>query len=70
MSSIESNNWKVKNNGPIAQEKDQVRGQIKERGKSILEPTSFYGNHYIECYIVKNGICMARKTVNIPIGKK
>lgn len=62
--------WKVKNNGPIAEARNQVRGQIIKRGNTITEPTNFYGNHYIECYIVKNGICIARKKIDIPIGRK
>ena len=62
--------WKVKNNGPEAERRDMIRGQIEERGKSIIEPASFYGNHYIECYIVKNGFCVARKKIEIPIGRR
>ena len=60
--------WKVKNVGPVSERRNQIRGQIKERGKAIEEPTSFYGNHYIECYIVKNEICVAITRIDIPIG--
>ena len=42
--------WKVKNTGPEAERRNQVRGQIANRGTSIVEHTNFYGNHYIECY--------------------
>ena len=59
--------WKVKNVGPEAERRNQVRGQIHEKGNTIIEHSDFYGNHYIECYIVKNGICVARSRVNIPI---
>lgn len=62
--------WKVKNVGPEAERRNKIRGQIEERGTAIEEPTSFYGNHYIECYIVKNDVCVAKKRINIPIGRK
>ena len=62
--------WKVKNVGPEAERRDMLRGQIQERGKAISEPTSFYGNHYIECYIVKNNVCVARTRVDVPIGRR
>ena len=62
--------WKVKNVGPEAERRDMIRGRIKERGNAIEEPTSFFGNHYIECYIVKDGICVARSKVQVPIGRR
>ncbi|MCC8050469.1 MAG: nucleotidyltransferase [Clostridiales bacterium] len=61
--------WKVKNVGPEAERRNQVRGQIEDRGTSITEHTNFYGNHYIECYIIKNGVCVAKNRVKIPIGR-
>lgn len=62
--------WKVKNTGPEAERRNQVRGQILNKGTSIVEHTNFYGNHYIECYIVKSGTCVAKKRINIPIGRR
>lgn len=62
--------WKVKNVGPEAERKNQLRGQIAERGTDIIERSNFYGNHYIECYIVKDGFCVARTRVNVPIGRR
>lgn len=62
--------WKVKNVGPEAERKNQVRGKIENRGKHITEHTNFYGNHYIECYIVKNNVCVARSRVEVPIGRR
>lgn len=61
--------WKVKNVGPEAERRNQLRGQIVEKGKSIIEHSSFFGNHYIECFIIKNGICVAKTRVDIPIGR-
>lgn len=62
--------WKVKNVGPEAERQNLIRGEIKERGRTIVEHTSFFGNHYIECYIVKDGLCVARKRIEIPIARR
>ncbi|WP_034442372.1 nucleotide-binding domain-containing protein [Butyrivibrio sp. AE2032] len=62
--------WKVKNVGVEAERKNCLRGRIEERGKSIKEPTSFYGYHYIECYIIKDKVCVARTRVGIPIDRR
>ena len=62
--------WKVKNVGPEAERQDCLRGQILDRGESITEPTSFYGYHYIECYIVKENMCVARTRIDVPIGRR
>lgn len=62
--------WKVKNVGPEAERRNQIRGQIVSKGNSIVEHSNFYGNHYIECYIIKNGVCVARKRVDVPIGRR
>ncbi|WP_276967314.1 cyclic GMP-AMP synthase DncV-like nucleotidyltransferase [Chryseobacterium sp.] len=51
--------WKVLNRGDEALRNDCIRGQIKMGYSSHTEPTSFRGNHYVECYIVKEGICVA-----------
>ena len=59
--------WKVKNVGPEAERRNQLRGQILNRGKTISEPASFFGNHYIECYIIKNDVCVAERKVSVPI---
>lgn len=61
--------WKVKNVGPEAERRNEIRGQIVERGRAIVEHTSFFGNHYIECYIIKDGICVAKNRIEIPIGR-
>lgn len=61
--------WKVKNVGHEAKKRDQIRGQILKRGEYIEENTLFFGNHYIECYIVKNNECVAIDRIEIPIGR-
>lgn len=61
--------WKVRNVGVEAEKRNMLRGQIYEKGKTIVEHSNFFGKHYIECYIIKNGVCVARDKVDIPIGK-
>ena len=61
--------WKVRNVGVEAEKRDMLRGQIYEKGKTIVEHSNFFGKHYIECYIIKDGVCVARDKVDIPIGK-
>ena len=62
--------WKVRNVGNLAKKKNMIRGQIVKRGPCIIEPCSFYGDHYIECYLIKNERCVAIGHVDIPIGDK
>lgn len=60
--------WKVKNRGPLALEKDCIRGEIERTDKlTRFEPTSFRGDHYVECYIIKNAECVARARIEVPI---
>ncbi len=53
--------WKVRNFGDEAVRADCIRGQIvaDEGLERKDEPTRYRGNHYVECYIVKNGVCVA-----------
>lgn len=59
--------WKVRNVGRVAQQRNMIRGQIKERGKTIKEHSDFYGAHYIECYLIRENKCIAVGRVNVPI---
>lgn len=60
--------WKVKNEGEIAIEKDYVRGQIvKTNNSRKIETSDFKGAHYVECYIIQNGICVAKDHLEVPI---
>jgi Adenylyl/Guanylyl and SMODS C-terminal sensor domain len=53
--------WKVRNTGEEAIHADCIRGQIVKDTGSLRrdEPTKYRGKHYVECYIVKNGVCIA-----------
>jgi Second Messenger Oligonucleotide or Dinucleotide Synthetase domain/Adenylyl/Guanylyl and SMODS C-terminal sensor domain len=52
--------WKVKNTGREATGARQLRGQVERGSNSRYEHTSYAGAHYVEVYIVKNGVCVAR----------
>lgn len=60
--------WKVRNIGDEAERRNDIRGQIQDRGNSIVENTRFKGHHYIECYLIRNNICVAIGHVDVPIG--
>lgn len=60
--------WKVRNIGAEAERRDDIRGQIKERNFQISENTVFAGPHYIECYLIKNNVCVAIGHMSVPIG--
>ena len=63
--------WKVKNVGPQAIARNEIRGQIlKTNEKKHYEKTKFYGPHFVECYLIKQGVCVARAKINVPIGNK
>ena len=48
--------WKVKNDNAS----DQPRGEITMyRTKNIPERTQYRGRHYVECYAIKGGVCVA-----------
>ena len=60
--------WKIKNEGEIAEKKDMIRGQLLETNSYVQkEHTDFRGNHYVEAYIVKEGICVAKERIEVPI---
>ena len=61
--------WKVRNVGNEAMRRDCVRGEIfdDEGDETHSEPTSFDGNHFVECYVIKDGYCVARDRIPVPI---
>ncbi|MDQ3629991.1 MAG: nucleotidyltransferase [Actinomycetota bacterium] len=52
--------WKVRNTGAEAQRAGSLRGEIREGGRTHRESTRYRGPHWVECYIVKHGRCLAR----------
>ena len=60
--------WKIKNNGQEAYNRNCFRGQIEKTNcTEHFEQTDFKGNHYVECFLVKNGVCIAKDRINVPI---
>lgn len=62
--------WKVLNRGAEAERRNKIRGQIIGSNRSnegLHEHTQFRGDHLVECYIVKDGIVVARDLIEVPI---
>lgn len=62
--------WKIKNEGLIAKQRNCLRGQIISSNKGSnqrRESSNFEGKHYAECYIIKDGYCVARDRIDVPI---
>ncbi|EMS33171.1 hypothetical protein C943_00448 [Mariniradius saccharolyticus AK6] len=63
--------WKVTNRGEQAIKRDCVRGQILSDAGSgeRKENTNFKGSHFVECYIVKNNVVVAKDLIDVPISE-
>ncbi|NJK70662.1 MAG: hypothetical protein HC932_00100 [Thermales bacterium] len=61
--------WKVRNYGGEAERDGQLRGQIESRPGQITEFTKYNGEHFVECYIIKNNTVIAKSNILIPIKK-
>lgn len=61
--------WKVRNQGHEAERRHQLRGEIThDKGRmEITERSDFQGDHYVEAYAVKDGVCVAREHIKVPI---
>ncbi|WP_460461813.1 nucleotide-binding domain-containing protein [Arthrobacter pigmenti] len=61
--------WKVLNRGDEAERRNKIRGQIIESNRTTgrHERTEFRGNHVVECFVVKDGIVVARDRIKVPI---
>lgn len=60
--------WKVKNEGDLAKQKNNIRGQIIETNSyTHTEYSEFDGDHYVEAYIIKNNVCIAKGKIDVPI---
>lgn len=54
--------WKVKN----ADDSPQPRGEITDHGtQRDPEHTKYSGSHYVECFAVRDGVCVARSKQNV-----
>lgn len=61
--------WKVRNFGRDALLSSALRGEIvrDEGNHEKIENTRYRGEHYVECYIVKGGCCVAKAREWVPI---
>jgi hypothetical protein len=61
--------WKVRNVGSEAERRKMIRGQIMADGgrHERNERTDFHGEHYVEAYIIKDGVCVARDNIDVRI---
>lgn len=59
--------WKVLNKGEEAYRRNHVRGQVLKGGGNRHEVTSFRGRHQVECFVIKDGVVVARDKIDVPI---
>jgi hypothetical protein len=59
--------WKVRNAGPEAASRKMFRGAINKGTAEIRESSNFAGSHWVEAWIVKNGIAVARDVQEVTI---
>jgi hypothetical protein len=61
--------WKVKNRGEFANGINELRGEITndDGSETKVEHTRYKGVHYVECYALKDNLCVARDYIDVPI---
>lgn len=61
--------WKVRNRGTEARRRGDLRGKIERDDGSGRkdETTRYLGDHHVDCYIVKDGVCVAQTREWVPI---
>jgi hypothetical protein len=61
--------WKVRNVGKEALRRNQIRGQIlNDNGNHRkVESSDFYGSHFVECFIIRNNVCVGWSRIDVPI---
>ncbi len=63
--------WKIRNVGELAFKRNCIRGEIiDDKGKEIKKESSdFAGEHFVECYIIKDHVCVAMDRIDVPISR-
>ena len=57
--------WKVKNDD----DSPEPRGEITDhRTRYDPESTQYKGHHYVDCYAIRNGVCIARARQDVRLG--
>lgn len=61
--------WKVKNHDQEARDAGDMRGEITDdKGfHTKIEHTKYTGSHYVECYAIIDGVCIAMDHLEVPI---
>lgn len=61
--------WKVLNQGPEAERRNMMRGDIIDSTQPGIrkESSTFRGEHIVECYVIKDGVVVARDRIDVPI---
>ena len=62
--------WKVQNDKTSKDvlNNNSIRGEITENHTlNNPESTAYSGNHYVECFAIKNNVCVARAKINVSI---
>ncbi|WP_347990165.1 hypothetical protein [Methylomonas sp. AM2-LC] len=61
--------WKVLNRGEEAKKRNCIRGQIvaDDGQNKRKESTTFKGDHIVECFVIKDGIVVAKDRIDVPI---
>lgn len=60
--------WKIRNVGEEAKKRNMIRGEIRcTNNTHQKEHTDFCGPHFVECYLVKNNVCVAKARIDVPI---
>ena len=60
----------LRNVGAEAERRKMLRGEIINSNylnTRRRERTDFEGPHFVECYIIKNDICVAMARIDVPI---
>ena len=52
--------WQVTNTGDEARKSGDLRGGFRVDGRIHTESTKYSGDHVIQCFVVKNGVCIAK----------
>ncbi|GAA1412661.1 hypothetical protein AUR04nite_09800 [Glutamicibacter uratoxydans] len=59
--------WKVRNSGVEAVKRNSLRGEIIKGGPVKTETSNFAGNHWVQAWIVKNGVAIATDIQEVTI---
>jgi hypothetical protein len=52
--------WQITNTGDEARSADDLRGGFQMDGEIHTETTKYTGDHCVQCFVVKDGVCIAR----------